>query len=137
MKEWTFYSMLSILAWGVWAFLPKFALNWVDPKSAFIYQVLGGILTGVAVFLVLRPELGLDIRGIVPSVLTGIVGYLGLLFFMLAVRSGKVSIIAPLTALYPVVTLALAFIFFREKLNFVQMTGMVLAVLSVILISYE
>ncbi len=129
--------MLSILAWGVWAFLPKFALNWVDPKSAFIYQVLGGILTGVAVFLVLRPELGLDIRGIVPSVLTGIVGYLGLLFFMLAVRSGKVSIIAPLTALYPVVTLALAFIFFREKLNFVQMTGMVLAVLSVILISYE
>ncbi len=129
--------MLSILAWGVWAFLPRFAVTWADPKSAFIYQVIGGILTGLAVFLVMRPELGIDIRGIVPSVLTGVVGYLGLLFFMLAIRSGKVSIIAPLTALYPVVTLALAFIFFREKLNFVQMTGMALAVLSVILISYE
>lgn len=129
--------MLSILAWGLWAFLPRFALTWVDPKSAFIYQVIGGILTGLAVFVVMRPEMGIDIRGIVPSILTGIVGYLGLLFFMLAIRSGKVSIITPLTALYPVVTIALACIFFREKLNFVQMTGMALAVLSVILISYE
>ncbi|MFZ2445227.1 MAG: EamA family transporter [Syntrophobacteraceae bacterium] len=137
MKDWAVYSMLAVLAWGLWAFLPKFAVTWLDPKSAFIYEVMGGLLTGLAVFFVLRPEMGADIRGIVPSVLTGVAGYLGLLFFMYALRTGKLSVIAPLTALYPVVTIALAFIFFREKLNPAQMAGVALAVLSVVLISYE
>lgn len=136
-KEWTVYSMLAIMAWGLWAVLPKFSMGWADPKSVFIYEVLGGILTGIAVFAVFRPELGIDIRGIIPSVLTGVVGYLGLLFFMFAIRTGKVSVIASFTALYPVVSLILAFILFREKLNPVQITGVLLAVLSVILISYE
>jgi transporter family protein len=137
MKDWLVYSMLAILAWGLWAFLPKLAVNWLDPKSAFTYEVIGGACTGLLVYLFLRPELGTEIRGIVPSVLTGVAGYLGLLFFMFALRTGKVSVIAPLTAVYPVVSIVLAFIFFREKLNLAQMAGIVLAVCSVILISQE
>jgi bacterial/archaeal transporter family protein len=137
MKDWFFYSLLAILAWGLWAFLPKLAVTWLDPKSAFTYEVIGGAFTGLIVFFFLRPEMGTEIRGIVPSVLTGVAGYLGLLFFMFALRTGKISVIAPLTAVYPVVSIALAFIFFREKLNPAQMAGVFLALCSVILISQE
>ncbi len=72
-----------------------------------------------------------------PSVLTGVAGYLGLLFFMYALQTGKVSVMPRSPRLYPIVSLVLAFIFFREKLNLVQMAGMALAVLSVVLISHE
>ncbi len=33
MKDWAVYSMLAVLAWGLWAFLPKFAVTWLDPKA--------------------------------------------------------------------------------------------------------
>ena len=137
MKDWVFYSMMALMAWGLWGFLPKVALNSMDPKSVFVYEVIGGVCTGLLVFLVFRPEMNVEVRGIIPAVLTGIAGYLGLLFFMYALRTGKVCVIAPLTALYPVISIALGFIFLREKLNPVQIAGMVLAVFSVILISHE
>jgi bacterial/archaeal transporter family protein len=137
MKDWLFYSLLALLAWGFWAFLPKIAISWLDPKSVFIYEAMGGALTGLIAYFILRPELGVEIRGIVPSVLTGVAGFLGILCFLFAIRTGKVSVVAPLTALYPVLSLALAVIFFREKMNLVQLAGIVLAVISVVLISQE
>jgi transporter family protein len=138
MKEWVPYSVLALLVWGLWAFLPKMALSCLDPKTAFMFEVIGGAITGLAAFFVLRPELaGAEIRGIIPALLTGMTGYLGLLCFMYAIRTGKISIVVPLSALYPVVSLALAMIFLRERINIVQFAGIILAVVSVVLISYE
>lgn len=89
--------------------------------------------------LILRPRLaGAPIMGIIPAFFTGVLGYLGLIFFMYAVRQAdKISIVAPLTALYPIVTIALALIFLEEKINMVQFVGIVLALISIFLISYQ
>jgi transporter family protein len=138
MKEWVLFSVLSLLAWGLWAFLPKMALSCLDPKTAFMFEVIGGAVTGLAAFFILRPSLaGAEIRGVIPALLTGIMGYLGLLCFMYAIRTAKISIVAPLTALYPVISLALAVIFLREKINVIQFAGIILAMVAVVLITYE
>ena len=138
LKAWVLYSALALLVWGLWAFFPKMALSWLDPKTAFMFEVFGGATTGLFAFLILQPQLGgADIRGIIPAFLTGVTGYLGLLCFMYAIREGKVSVVAPLTALYPVVTLVLARVFLREKINLVQLAGIILALVSVVLISHE
>jgi transporter family protein len=114
------------------------ALRCLEPKTAFMFEVLGGAITGLFAFLILRPQLGgAEIREVIPALLTGMMGYLGLLCFMYAIREGKMCIVAPLTALYPVVTLVLAMIFLREKINIVQFAGIILALVSVVLISYE
>ncbi|SPF50212.1 conserved membrane hypothetical protein [Syntrophobacter sp. SbD1] len=138
MKEWVLYSALALVMWGLWAFFPKMALSCLEPKTAFMYEVLGGTVTALLAFLILRPQLGgVEIRGIIPAVLTGVMGYLGLLCFMYAIRGGKICVVAPLTALYPVVTVALAMIFLKERINVVQMAGIILALVSAVLISYE
>jgi len=138
LKQWVLYSALALLIWGLWAFLPKMALSCLDPKTAFMFEVLGGAITGLFAFLILRPQLGgAEIRGVIPALLTGMMGYLGLLCFMYAIREGKICIVAPLTALYPVVTLVLAMIFLREKISIVQLAGIILALVSVVLISHE
>ncbi|MGA2938332.1 MAG: EamA family transporter [Syntrophobacteraceae bacterium] len=138
MKQWVLYSALALLIWGLWAFLPKMALSCLDPKTAFMFEVFGGAITGLFAFLILRPQLGgAEIRGVIPALLTGMMGYLGLLCFMYAIREGKICIVAPLTALYPVVTLVLAMIFLREKISIVQLAGIILALVSVVLISHE
>jgi len=138
LKQWVLYSALALLIWGLWAFLPKMALSCLDPKTAFMFEVFGGAITGLFAFLILRPQLGgAEIRGVIPALLTGMMGYLGLLCFMYAIREGKICIVAPLTALYPVVTLVLAMIFLREKISIVQLAGIILALVSVVLISHE
>jgi transporter family protein len=138
MKAWLPYSFLALLAWGLWGFMPKLAVNFLEPKTAFMFEVLGGVVTGLFVFLIFQPQLaGAEIRGVIPALLTGVLGYVGLLCFMYAVREGKLCVIASLTALYPVITVALAMIFLREKINIVQLAGIILALVSVILISYE
>jgi transporter family protein len=138
MKEWLLYSALALLIWGMWGFFPKVALKFLDPKTAFIFEVIGGAITGLLAFLILRPQLwGAEIRGVLPALVAGMMGYLGMLCFMYAIREGKVTIVAPLTALYPVVTVALAALFLKEKINIVQFAGIILALVSVVLISYE
>jgi transporter family protein len=138
MNDWLVYSALALLIWGFWGFLPKMALSCLEPKTAFIFEVLGGAIAGIFAFFVLKPELGgAQIRGIIPALLTGILGYLGLLCFMYAIRGGKICVVAPLTALYPVITMVLAVIFLKEKINMVQAAGIILALISVALIAYE
>ncbi len=56
------------------------------------------------------------------------------LFFLLATRSGLLSLVAVLTSMYPAVTVALARIVLKERLVGIQLVGMAVAFLAVILI---
>jgi bacterial/archaeal transporter family protein len=137
MKDWLFFSLLALACWGLWAFFPKIAVSYLNPKSAFIYEVFGGLLVGLGVFAFLSVDMHPDVRGVVPAMLTGVAGYLGLFFFLYAVQAGKVAPVASLTALYPVITLVLAMVFLKEKISPIQWMGMGLAVVSVVLIAHE
>jgi drug/metabolite transporter (DMT)-like permease len=57
------------------------------------------------------------------------------LLYLLAVREGLLSVVAVLTALYPVSTVALARIVLRERFVPVQRTGMAVALVATVLIS--
>ena len=48
MKEWVLYSTMALLVWGLWAFLPKLAISCLEPKTAFMFEVIGGAVTGLA-----------------------------------------------------------------------------------------
>jgi transporter family protein len=74
-------------------------------------------------------------RGILYACLTGVAGLLGGLFYLLAVARGKVPVVVTLTALYPIITIALAAVLLKEPVTLKQGFGMVLAVLSIILLA--
>jgi transporter family protein len=48
---------------------------------------------------------------------------------------GKASIIAPVTALYPLVSVALAALVLKERVNRFQFAGILMAVLAIFLLS--
>ncbi len=139
MQGWLLYSILALLAWGLWGFLPKVALGFLDPGTALVFEALGGVSAALLITLILRPRFaGAQLTGIIPAFFTGVAGYLGLIFFMYAVRQGqKISVIATLTALYPLVTIALALTFLKEKINMMQFAGVILALISIFLISHQ
>ncbi len=54
---------------------------------------------------------------------------------MKALEGGKASVVIPLTALYPAVTVAMAAVLLKEKPNPYQAVGIVLAIVASVLLS--
>jgi transporter family protein len=135
MAAWLINSLVALVCFGLWGFLPKIAVRYISPRSALVYEALGVVTIGCIVLLTVGRSISTDVRGILPAGLTGIFGTIGFLCFLYAVNVGSVSVVATLTALYPAITILLAVVFLKESVTATQIAGIGLAILSVILLS--
>jgi transporter family protein len=95
-----------------------------------------GMLPLVVLALIrLRFKLETDVRGAAYGILNGIFTGLGLLAYYAAMARGKASVVGPVTALFPLLTVTLAFFLLKERMNHVQSIGMILALLSIFILS--
>lgn len=135
MESWFLWTILALLTFGLWGFFPKLAVNYINPASALVYQVIGGIIVGIIGLSVMgfRPQT--HPLGIFFALLTGITGVLGTFFYYAAATRGQISIVVSLTALYPVITILLATVFLHEMLTFRQVTGLCFAVAAIIFLA--
>lgn len=128
-RHWMVPAAMALLIWGVWAFLPKIVLQELPPESLIFYEGIGNLLFSVPLyFLFLRGKVERDIKGIGVAASASVLTVLAVLAYFYALQTGPVSIIAPLTALYPVIALVLARAFLHEKLSPAQAGGVVMAV---------
>jgi uncharacterized membrane protein len=82
-----------------------------------------------------RANLDRNLGGITYGLLCGIATGIGTLGYYAALRDQSASVVTPVTGLFPVLTVVLAFVLLRERLNRVQMGGMLLALASVVILS--
>jgi drug/metabolite transporter (DMT)-like permease len=69
---------------------------------------------------------------------SGLIAAAGNICFYLALAAGAETAIAvPLTNVYPLVTIFIAWLWFKERLNLVQVLGLFLAVAAIVLLSGE
>jgi transporter family protein len=132
---WVAPAALAFLLWGVWAFLPKLTIRYVDPASAIVFHALGGLIVALVTLAVLGFRPAADPRGVSLAVLTGVLGIGGALAYLYAVVRGPVAVIATVTALYPVLTVALAAVLLHEPLTLRQGLGIVLGLVAIVLVS--
>jgi len=130
---WLLYSLAAVLAWGLWAFMPKMALRTMGANAVFVVEALGAVTVG-AVVLVLAPK-GFHLLGALCAFGAGIAGYLGILIFIRLVDKQHVGTAAATTALYPVITVILSTVFLHERLSPRQLAGVGLALAAVFLIN--
>ena len=135
------WSIVSIVLWGTWGLVSKIASAGVD---AYVNQLLYTAgLAPLMVFVVItvhksRGDAASKSRnaGIFWAFLTGILGGIGnIAFFQAMVKGGKASVVSPVTALFPMVTVLLALIFLRERLGRTQWLGLALAFVAIYLLS--
>lgn len=134
-REWFLFALLALIMWGLWGFFPKLSIKYISPKSALVYEVLGSIIIGVIVFFLVGFKPEVHAKGIIFAILTGIAATLGTLFFLYAVSKGKASITVTITALYPLITIALAYFILHESISIKQGIGMLLALIAIILVA--
>jgi transporter family protein len=132
---WLAYALLCIIAWGTWGFVAKLGADKIAPGPLQILATFGTLPLAFLAFLQLRMRLEKDARGITYGILNGILSGIGLLAYYAAVSRGKVSVVGPVTSLFPLLTVILAFIFLRERLNKTQMLGAALSLVAIVIFS--
>jgi drug/metabolite transporter (DMT)-like permease len=136
---WLRFSMLSMLAYGVWGAVSSLASQTVSPLTLQIVSTIG--LFPVALVLVFSKNIHHSAnrtRGILLAMATGVIGGTGNLTLYQALRlGGEASVVFPLTGMYPLITIILARVLLKEKLNRIQAVGITLALVAIYLFSAQ
>jgi transporter family protein len=135
MKNWYWFSLATMFCWGAWGIFGKLASAQINSKLLVLVSITASFLLLWVLFLATGFEVERNARGIGYAVLAGVAGSIGSIFFYLALREGKTSVVVPLTALYPLITVALSVLFLREEISGVKILGIVLALAASILLS--
>lgn len=134
---WLFYSVLTIVVWGAWGVISKVASASIDANTNQVFFTIGILPLILLVLRSPRLRIGTQRRlGVTWAFITGLLGGTGnIAFFHALVIGGKVSIVVPTTALFPLVTVILAITFLRERLGKLQIVGFFLALAAIYLLS--
>lgn len=134
MQSWQLPAFIAFVLWGLWALFPKLTTSYIDPRSALFFQALGafGVALVVLATLGFRPQV--DARAVPLALLTGVLGMSGGIAYLYAISRGPAMLVSVLTALYPLLTVVLAWLFMGETVSGRQWLGIVLAMVSIALI---
>ena len=132
------YVFLPIGFWGVTGFLQKLCTNDVSGERSTFFFLMAFVPSSVIILLAQPLPAGLATKTWIWGIALGLFFGVGNLAILLAfAREGKASVITPLTGLYPVVSIPLAVIGFGEKISAREGFGIVLALGSVLLLSWQ
>ena len=125
-KLWLFFTILAALSWGAWGILTKFILDDISP---FVNQVLFtfGMLFTIP-FIARRCKLKeFDIKGFFLGFSTGLLAISGnIMVYQAFSLGGLAAVVIPVTNLYPLVTILIALLILREKLNWFNGIGILI-----------
>lgn len=135
LPPWFFLAAVILFAWGIVGLLQKLSTNHLSAESALIWLVVGFLLLqplfypGKAIF-------AYPATGLTWALLSGVLNALGSWALLAAMSSGgKASIVAPFTALYPLVVVFLAPLILHESITLLQGVGVLCALAAVVLLS--
>ena len=137
LPPWFWFGLVTLVSWGIVGLLQKLSTNHLSAEWALVWLAIG--------FFILEPWLypgktlfTYSTRGLAWALLSGVFNALGAWALLAALKSGgKASIVAPFTALYPIVVVFLAPFILHESISALQALGIVCALIAVVLLSTE
>jgi bacterial/archaeal transporter family protein len=135
MPAWLLWTAVAVVSWGVWAVLAKVIGDGLTGGQSQALSTVGMVPVVVA-FLWSKNVASHPGRrkGVCYALVAGAVSGLGNVpYYDLFARGGTAATAVSLTALYPIVTIALAAVFLRERVNRIQAVGLILALAAIYL----
>jgi drug/metabolite transporter (DMT)-like permease len=131
-----FPPLTALVLWGFWAFLPKLAMRQsMEPHSVIFYEALGGLCVTVPLLFSIRGKLVRNKKSIGLVCCASGFSITGVLCYYSALNIGPVATVSTITAMYPVVGVALARIFLKEKMNRLQLVAAGMAMMAIYLLA--
>lgn len=125
-----------LLLWGAYGIAAKIAVGEIG-LQVLIWSQIASLALFPAYFFFFKDLLPLkfDGGGVAWGIVAGVLGASGGVVLYLLLSDAPASVVIPISALYPVITVILAFIFLHEELSPVRLGGIALAVISIWLLS--
>ena len=134
---WLLLAFLVFLMWGIQAYVMKFSNQTMRAESIFFYMMATALLLIPVAALMTdfsRP-INWGFKGPYLAALIQVLNSIGALCLVYALRYGKAIIVAPLTALAPVLTIIISLTLYRVIPHPVILGGMVFATLAIYLLA--
>ena len=127
------FVSLVFFGWGISVFFDKLAANRMGSKGTIVYVI--SMLPSIAVLFFYLfwgyKIFNFDRIGIFWVTAGTILNIIAIIFYYLVFTRAEASWASVITALYPVCTVILAFIFLKETISFYRIIGIVLAMVSI------
>lgn len=112
-----FYGIIAMFAGGVSNALLKGVSTGLGAVPTVILRAGISALTLLAVFTVLRPAVTLNSENLLIALAISVLGYFPSLFFVTALSTGKVGVVAPIASSWIVVAAVIGTLFFQEAIS--------------------
>lgn len=130
------FTYAAIVSWGTWGFLSEIASRQLTGGGLKVWAFFGQTAATFTNLSVIRFKVRWHPVGTSCAVLAGFAGSMGDLALYAALRQGgKSSILIPLTALAPAITVVMVVALLREKLRVRHAIGVALAIVAGVLLS--
>jgi drug/metabolite transporter (DMT)-like permease len=134
------FALLAFALWGLWGLTSKMATDIIGPANVFGFYAASSLFVPTAYAMVRRTSPA-DEKITTASFSAWLFGAtsvafnaVGVFAFTFAIFSGLASLVVSVTSVYPVVTVVMAVLLLREKLNKVQTMGLVVPLLGLMTI---
>jgi len=134
---WMLYSLLALFLFGVACITMKFATRHISDELSTIFYTLGYIILAIVIIAAGSVEWNVSLKNWGLGILVGLLMNGATLTLFVAYRWGKASIVTPLTALYPLITVVLAGLILKERFDIIKMVAICLALMAGLALSIE
>lgn len=134
-RLWLVFTILASLSWGFWGVLTKFNSGDVSPYMNHFLFTAGMLLT--LPFVIRKCNVReINWKGIVWGLGGGLVAVTGNVFvYQSFSQGGQASVVIPITNLYPMGTILIALLVFKEKLHWLNGIGILIVVPAILMLS--
>lgn len=137
MHPWIIYSIAAAFFWGTWGVVAKLISDQVSPFTNHLLFSIGMLVTLPLILNKVRRTRP-NRKGIVWGLVAGVLAVIGnVAVYQAFTAGGLAAIVIPVTNLYPLVTIGIALLVFKEKLNWINGVGILLAIPAVLMLSGE
>jgi len=136
-NSWFFYAAAAGLLWGLWGVVAKLISEEVNPYMNHLLFT-AGMLFSVPFVIKKCTRASFNFKGLLWGVIAGAFAITGnISVYQAFSNGGQASIVIPVTNLYPLVTIVIAIVAFKERLNWLNVIGILFSIPAILLLSGE
>lgn len=136
--NWLLYASITTVFWGIWgAFIEIPEKAGFPATMGYAVWAITMIPCSLLALYFIKWKLEYDLRSIFLGSLVGLLGAGGQLLLFQALREGPAYIVFPLISLFPILTIVLSMVFLKEKASRRHWAGIAVALLAILLLSYQ
>lgn len=135
MERWYLMTLMAIICFAFGSFFGKIASIRDIPYRVYFFEGAGTLTIFTTFVIYNRQTIFTNFSFNFPALLMGLTWGVGTVLFIAALKYAKLSVLVPLSAVYPALTVVLALVFLGERLGPREIAGVTFAVISAALLA--